>query len=126
MNKTTFEITKETYLTKQGDCIVAVNSDKGASDLSPNFKKAMQDEETRIRIEIEADGEAEVINAWGSPLLNFTHPTDLVVRRSDYICSRTLAIRADKAAKDFPLSLIRKLQNPHQKVKTTLTAKRPT
>lgn len=123
LNRTTFEITKETHLTRQGDCIVAVNSDKGASDLSPMFKKAMQSKEAKIRIQIEADSEAEVVNAWGNPLLSFTHATDLVVRKSDYICSRTLAIRADKAAKDFPRSLIEKLQNPHQKVKITLTVK---
>lgn len=126
LNTTTFEITKETHLTKQGDCIVAINSNKGASDLRPEFRKAMQSEETRIRVRIEADGEAEVVNAWGSPLLSFTHPTDLVVRKSDYICGRTLAIRADKAAKDFPISLIEKLQNPHQKVKITLTVKKAT
>ena len=120
LNRTTFEIAKETHLTKRGDCIVAVSSDKGASDLSPEFKKAIQNKMARIRIQIEAGGEAEVVNAWGNPLLNFTHPTDLVVRKSDYICGRTLAIRADKAAKDFPRSLIEKLQNPHQSVKITL------
>lgn len=126
LNKTTFEFTKETHLTKRGDCIVAVSSDKGASDLSPEFKKAMQNKMARIRIQIEAEGEAEVVNAWGSPLLSFIHSTDLVVRKSEYICSRTLAIRADKAAKDFPRSLIEKLQNPHQKVKITLTVKKVT
>lgn len=126
LNRTTFEITKEAHLTKRGDCIVAVDSDKGASGLSSDFRKAMQNKEARIRIQIEVDGEAEVVNACGSPLLSFTHPTDLVVRKSDYTCGRTLAIRADKAAKDFPRSLIEKLQNPHQKVKITLTVKKAT
>lgn len=126
LNRTTFEITKETHLTKRGDCIVAVSTDKGASDLSPEFKKAMQSKEARVRIQIEAGGEAEVVNAWGSPLLNFTHPTDLVVRKSDFICSRTLSIRADKAAKDFSRPLIEKLQNPRQKVKITLTVRKAT
>lgn len=126
LNRTTFEITKESHLTKRGDCIVAVSSDKGASDLSQKLKKAMQSNQARIRIKVEAGDEAHIINAWGSPLLNFTHPTDLVVRKSDYICGRTLAIRADKAAKDFPKSLIEKLQNPHQKVKIMLTVKKAT
>lgn len=126
MNRTTFEVTKETHLTKRGDCIIAVSSDKGASDLSPEFKKAMQNKTARITIQTEAGGEAEVVNAWGSPLLSFTHRTDMVVRKSDYICGRTLAIRADKAAKDLPRSLVEKLRNSHQKVKITLTVKKVT
>jgi hypothetical protein len=51
---------------------------------------------------------------------------DLVVRKSDFICNRTLAIRADKAAKDFSRNLVKKLQNPKQKVTITLSVKTPT
>jgi len=122
-NKTTFEITKETHLTKRGDCVIAVGSDKGANDLSLRFKKIAQSESARIEISIEVDSEVEVINAYGSRHLSFTHPTDLVIRKSDYVCGRTLAIRADKAAKDFSRTFVEKLRNPKQRVKITLTAK---
>ena len=37
---TTFEITKEATLTKQGDCIMAVEATKGAADLPTEFKDA--------------------------------------------------------------------------------------
>ena len=120
-NRTTFEITKEIHLTRRGDCIIVVGSDKGAKDLNLQFKKAAQSESARIEITVEADREVEVINACGSPQLSFTHPTDLVVRKSDYVCSRTLAIRADKAARDFSRILIDKLRNPKQRVKIRLT-----
>jgi hypothetical protein len=120
-NKTTLEITKETHLTKQGDCIIALEADKAASDLSPEFKKLAQNQKARITITIEANGDVEVVNAYGSPQLSFTHPTDLVVRKSDYVCSRTLAVHADKAAKDLPRTLVKKLHNPRQRVKVTLT-----
>ena len=63
----------------------------------------------------------ETVKAKGSPQLQFTHPTDLVVRKSDYVCSRTLAIRADKAAVDFSREFVDKLKNPNQTVKVTLT-----
>jgi hypothetical protein len=116
----TLEVTKETHLTKRGDCIIALAADKGAKDLSSQFKKLAQSEKARITITVEASGEIEVINAYGHPQLSFTHPTDLVVRKSDYTCSRTLAVHADKAAKDFPKTLVEKLQNPEQKVKVTL------
>jgi len=120
-NKTTFEITKENHLTKRGDCIISIAADKAARDLSPEFKKLARNEKARITITIEVDGEVEVVKAYGSPQLSFTHPTDLVVRKSDYACGRTLAVRADKAAKDLSKKLVEKLQNPRQRVKVTLT-----
>jgi len=125
-NRTTLEITKETHLTRRGDCIIAIDSNKGARDLNSKFKKAAQNEKAKIAIHFEADGEVEVVKAWGSPHLTFTHPTDLVVRKSDYVCDRTLAIRADKAAQDFPRTLIEKMQNPKQKIKITLTVYKAT
>ena len=120
-NKTTFEITKEDYLTKRGDCIIAVGATKGAIDLNQRFKAAARSQDARITIKIEVNGEKETVTAWGNPKLSFTHPTDLVVRKSDYICGRTLAVRADKAACDLSRRLIEKLRNPNQKVKITLT-----
>ena len=120
-NRMTLEVTKETHLTKRGDCIIALAADKGAKDLSPEFKKLAQNEKAKITITIEAEGQVEVVNAYGSPQLSFTHPTDLVVRKSGYTCNRTLAVRADKAAKDFSRRLIERLQNPRQEVRVTLT-----
>jgi hypothetical protein len=121
-NKTTFEITKETHLTKRGDCIIAVGATKGAIDLDSEFKEVARNDSARLTIKIEANGEEETLTAWGDPGLQFKHPTDLVVRKSKYICGRTLAIRADKAACDLSRKLVEKLRNPDQKVKLTFTA----
>jgi len=121
-NKTTFEVTKETHLTPRGDCIVAVNATKGAADLSPEFKTIASRQHARITIKLEVEGKTETVKASGHPALSFTHPTDLVVRKSDYVCNRTLAIRADKAACDFSRSLVEKLRNPQRKVLITLIA----
>ena len=32
---TTFEVTREDYLTKKGNCIIGIAADKGCSELSP-------------------------------------------------------------------------------------------
>ncbi|MBA7490955.1 hypothetical protein ES702_01499 [subsurface metagenome] len=120
-HKTTFEITKESTLTKRGDCVIAVGATKGAKDLSSEFKDAMKREDVQITITIEADEVREVVKARGSPQLLFTHQTDMVVRKSNYICGRTIAIKANKAAKDISKKLIEKIQNPSQKIKITLT-----
>jgi hypothetical protein len=119
-HKTTFEITKEAALTKQGDCVIAVKASKAAVDLPTEFKQAARRKGTRISITIEAGELKEVVRAKGSPQLTFTHPTDLVVRKSNYVCSRTLAIGADKAAKDFSRELVEKLRDPNQQVTVKL------
>ncbi len=119
-HKTTFEITKDATLTKHGNCIIAVESTRVATNLPFEFKEATRKEGSRITITIEAGELKEIVNAMGSPHLQFTHPTDLVVRKSSYVCSRTLAIRADKAAIDFSRRFVEKLKDPNQEVKVTL------
>jgi len=52
-----------------------------------------------------------------------THPTDMIIRKSNYICSRTLAIQAGKAACDLSRKLVEKLKNPKQKVKITMNVR---
>jgi len=125
-NKTTFEITREEKLTKRGDCIIAVGASKAAADLNPKFKQTAQNENALVTITLEAGGEVETISAWGNPKLSLIHPTDLVVRKSDYTCGRTLAVRADKAAKDLSRRLVAKLRNPKQRVKIMLTVETAT
>ena len=122
-HKTTFEITNEAQLSRRGDCIIAVSANKTMTDFSSEFKENLRKEKAKIMILIEAGDAADVVNAFGSPRLILTHRTDMVVRKSNYICNRTLAIQADKAACDLSRKLAEKLRNPKQKVKITLTVR---
>ena len=124
-HKTTFEITRDTHLTKKGDCIIAVKADKNLMGLSRDFKETARKPDAKITITIEAGKESETITASSNPRLSFDHPTDMVVRKSNYVCSRTLAVKADKAAKDLSKKLIEKLRNPNQEVKIMLTVNVP-
>jgi len=119
-HRTTFEVTKEATLTKRGDCIIAVEASKAAADLPFEFKEAARKEGAQITVTIEADELKEIVKAKGSPQLKFMHPTDLVVRKSSYVCGRTLAIGADKAASDFSRKLVEKLKDPSQEITVTL------
>jgi hypothetical protein len=119
-HKTTFEITKETTLTKRGDCVIAVGATKGAAGLNPRFKEAAKKKSARITIKIEAGEVKEVVRARGSPRLSFTHPMDLVVRKSGYVCGRTVAVRADKAASDLSRELVEKMRSFNQRIRITL------
>ncbi len=112
-HKTTFEVTKETHLTPRGDCIVGICADKSISELSEEFKNSLKSEGAKIEILLKIPGTVleEKVTAFGSPELTFTHPTDIVVRKSNFICPRTLAINANKAACDFSREFIEKLKN---------------
>lgn len=119
---TTFEITKDEKIEKDADCIIGVKANKACIDLKKEFKDALK-EGKKIEIKIEAGGIEDKIVAFGSPALKLTHPEDIVVRKSDFIDNRTLAILADKAACDLNKELVEKLKNPETKIKITLEIK---
>lgn len=121
-NKNTFEITKDRCLTKRGNCVIAVAADQSISELSVEFRKTLRKKDAKLTIVIKADDQTEVVEAWGASKLTFNHPRDLVVRKSKYICERTLAIRANKSAKDLSRNLVKKLKNPQRKIEITLIA----
>jgi hypothetical protein len=118
---TTLEFTKDTHLSKKGDCIIAVAADKAVADLSPQFKANLRKPNAKLIILIEAGGIIEQVQAHGAQQLILSHPTDAVIRKSNYVCNRTLAVCADKAANDLSRALVEKLKSPQHKVKITLT-----
>jgi hypothetical protein len=122
-HKTTFEITKETCLSKSGDCIIAVGADKGMNALGLQFRENLRKDNAEVTILVEAGGVVDVINAHGNSKLILDHPTDIVIRKSGYICRRTLAIHADKSAKELSRALTKNLREPEEKVRLTLIVK---
>jgi hypothetical protein len=120
IHPTTLMFTKDDHLSATGDCIVAVAADKAATDLSLEFKAALKHLNAQLTITIEVDNLKEKIRANGSPDLQLTHSADLVVRKSSFKCSRTLAIQADKASKDLPRDFVEKVKTSGKKIKITL------
>ena len=116
----TLMFTKETHLSKMGDCIVAVAADKAVADLSRELREKLKKPNAKLTITIEADGLSQQISASGSPKLVLTNQTDMVIRKGDYISDRTLAIHADKSSNDLPREFVEKLKNPEQKIEITL------
>jgi hypothetical protein len=49
---TTLEITKERYLSRRGDCIIAVAADKSLTDLSEEFKESLQKPSAKLTLTI--------------------------------------------------------------------------
>ncbi len=119
-HKTTIEITREESLTPRGDCIVCVGADKGLCDLGEDFKDAARDEKAVIEVTLSVDGLLERIWGRGHPDLSFDDTSDLVIRKSDYVCGRTLMIKADKAAVDLSREMVEKLKDPDQMVEISI------
>jgi len=118
---TTIMFTKERQVTRRGDCVVAVAADKSVADLSTEFKNALRQPNAKLTIHLEVGGLQGQINAYGSPELALNHPNDLVIRKSEFISDRTLAVKADKSSADLSKAVIEKLKNPEQRVTLTLT-----
>lgn len=119
-HETTIEITKDAHLSESGDCIIAVSANKALSDLSSEFRRNLLKDHAGITISVEAGGITETLNAHGSSRLILTHPTDIVVRKSSYVCCRTLATHANKSASELSRDLVKKLKNSKQNVRITL------
>jgi hypothetical protein len=121
-HRTTLMVTKDAELTARGDCIVAVKADKSLRDLDPQLKKAMRDSEAGITLTIDAGNLSFEVSGRGDPRLTLSHPTDIVVRKSGYICDRTVMIKADKASCDIPPSMIKALQDTKQAIIIVISA----
>jgi len=99
-HKTTFELTKDDFVTVQGDCIVGINSDFDVPKI----------EAKRLRILIECSGINEVVHAEYNP--GFRSKREFVVRKSGFLSDRTFAVHADRASKDFSKEFREQLKNP--------------
>jgi len=103
---TTFEVTKEAHLTEAGDCIIGIGADKGAADLPAEFRNILARDDARLITWLACGDHRVEIHAQGSAKMTLAHPTDLVWRRSSFVCSRTIGIHADFVAKTLPRELI--------------------
>lgn len=110
-HKSTFEITKDIEIGSTADCIVGTSADKSMLDFPSEFKDKIADSNTKIRVILDTESGHDEITGFGHEDLTLTHPTDIVCRTSDFTCSRTLMIRADKAARDLDQKLIDDLKD---------------
>ncbi len=117
----TIEITKESHLTSQGDCIVGINATSSCVDLPQELKDKLKIPGTKITFSLRVGKHEFVLEGKGHPDPILTHSEDIVIRKSDFICPRTLAIKCDKASDLLPREMVSLLQNPKTKGTFTIT-----
>lgn len=120
-HKSTFEVTMDKEIGIKADCIVGVSSEAKLSDFPLELLEAIKNENTIIKVQLETENAFDEITGYGHPELTLDHPTDMVCRKSEYKCSRTLMIKADKAAVDLKRELINDLKEGKElKIKITV------
>ncbi len=111
LHKSTFEITKDKDLSLSGDCIIGLDIDKSMEDFPEEFKEKLANEDTKVIVELKTPNASDTIEGYGHHDLTLSHPTDIVCRKSTFVCSRTLMIKSNKAAIDLNRDLIKDLAN---------------
>lgn len=110
-HKSTFEITKDVEIGPTADCIIGVDMDDSMLDFPQEFKDKIANSNTKIIVLLDTPNAHDEIVGFGHEDLTLTHPTDIVCRKSDFVCSRTLMINSSKAARDLDSDLINDLKN---------------
>jgi hypothetical protein len=103
---TTLEITTEDRLTPQGDCIIGIGAGRGLSGLSAHFRSLLAGDDAELVTLLLCGGLEVTIHSYGSGAMTLDHPSDLVWRKSSYVCGRTVGIRSDIASSDLPREMI--------------------
>ena len=120
-HKKTIEITKESNLTPQGDCIIGVNASASCSDLPGLLKEKLQDPKSKVQFSIKVGQHAFIVHGRGHQNLTLTHSEDIVIRKSDFVCPRTLAVNCDKTSDLLPREMVTLLQDPKAEGTFTIT-----
>jgi hypothetical protein len=111
----TIEITKEPHLTPQGDCIIGVNATSSCADLPQKLKDKLKVSDSKVTFSIRVENHEFITEGTGHPDLVLTHTGDIVIRKSNFICPRTLAIKCDKASDLLPRDMVSLLRDPKTK-----------
>lgn len=114
-HKNTIEITKESHLTPRGDCIVGVSANSSCNDLPEELKNKLKNPDNTIEFLFKVEDIEFSLKGKGHPNLTLTHQEDIVLRKSDFTCPRTLSVKCDKASDLVPREMVTKLQNPKTK-----------
>jgi len=108
----TIEITKDEKLSLRGDCIVGVRANKSCTDINHILQRALKNDDSLAKIEIIVGNSSFEIRGRGSAELLLSSHHDIVIRKSTFICPRTISIGCDKASCDIPREMVLSLKDP--------------
>lgn len=111
----TVEITRDDHLTLRGDCIIGVRASKACADLDETLRRRLRSNDSVVKIEIMVGSESFAINGRGDERFTLQNPHDIVIRKTNFVCPRTMSVRCDRASSDVPRKMVRMLQDKDAK-----------
>ena len=111
----TIEITKDEHLTPRGDCIIGVKANKACADLDQSLKHRLRSNSSVVKIEIIVGDESFLISGRGDERLSILNAHDIVVRKTNFVCPRTMSVLCNKASSDMPRKLVKMLHDQETK-----------
>jgi len=115
LHSKTVEITRDDHLTLRGDCIIGVRASKACADLDQNLRRRLRSNDSVVRIEIMVGDESFLINGKGDERFTLQNPHDIVIRKTGFVCPRTMSVRCDRASSDVPRKMVRMLQDTEER-----------
>ena len=90
-HRNTIEFTKDHFLTRNGDCIVGINS-----EFDPSKLKEIVKQNNKIKLIIEVGNHRDTVIADSNK--HFSDEHEIVIRKTNFNSNRTLGVNANKAA----------------------------
>jgi len=114
-HNSTIEITKDKSLTKMGDCIIGVNASKACNDLTLEIKNQIKSGK-KFKVILNVEDIQEYFYGFGNKKLRLLDTNEMVFRKSNFICDRTVLINCSKSSIELNRDLTRTLRNPKTKL----------
>ena len=114
-HKTTLEFTKDTNLSENGDCIIGIRSQQSCLSLRANTKIALHSG-NKFLVRMTVNHLIDEFIGYGNPKLLLSDKEDMVFRKSNFKCNRTIMISCTKAAKDIDRNFINLLKDSETKI----------
>ena len=110
-HNSTIEITKDKSLTKKGNCIIGLNASKACNDLTLEIKNQIKSGK-KFKVILKVDNIQDYFIGFGNQALPLLDRNDIVFRKSNFICNRTVLINCSKSSAELNRDLTRTLRNP--------------
>lgn len=114
-HNTTIELTKDDFVSKKGNCILGIKASKSCNDLNSELKNQIINAKTKIKVSIRAGSLTDCFYGVGNKNLTLLNKKDIVFRKSEFICDRTILIKCTKSSSDLNRKLINKLKSTSTK-----------
>ena len=110
-HRNTLEFTKDKSLTKNGDCIIGIDSDFDTSEIR---KLISSSKNGKMKLTVKWKNEAEEVSFDANKDFSGNH--EIVIRKTGFLSGRTLGINADRSSFELNRDLMNFLKLKNSKI----------